>query len=257
VLARLWDRWLLDSEHTHGLLVVPAALWLLWIRRRYLPPARSGSWNGLVLLVLASAVRVAGKALYLEPLEQFSIIPALAGVIWFLGGWRVMLWSAPVLVFLALAIPLPYFLAVNQARVLQRITATGSAFLLQTAGVPAWAEDHIIQTDRETLDVAYGCSGLQMMMSFAAVTFAAALMVRANVVERTAIFLAAVPIAVIGNIIRVAATGYAYQYAYGRQVRDFFHDAGGVAVMIPLSIVMLFGCMAVYNACFPRREVAE
>src|SRR5690606_18752901 len=103
----------------------------------------------------------------------------------------------------------------------------------------AFAEGNIIQTVVGPLDVAYACSGLQMMVAFLAVTYAFAVLSNYPMSGKVAIFLSAIPIAVVCNILRITATGIAYQFFDTENVRRVFHDFGGL-LLVPIAISLVF-----------------
>src|SRR5262249_6095679 len=65
-LIRSWSD---EQDYSHGFLVVPFAVLLLWLRRDSFPKeSRIPGWGGLVLIGLSFGVRYVGERFYLTPL---------------------------------------------------------------------------------------------------------------------------------------------------------------------------------------------
>ncbi len=253
-MVTLGQRLFSDPEHSHGLFTPIIAGIVLYARRRYLPFIMGPSVIGLLVVLIGAAVRMVGVIYTIQPFEHISMVIVLAGLIWFLFGINVLWWATPAFLIFALGLPLPNMLATQQAARLQAWNAQASAFLMQVLGIPALPQGHIILTTKGDLDIAYACSGLQMMMAFLSVSATVAMLIKAHWAERIAIFLAGIPIALLCNILRVTITAIAYEHFDGKAVRDFFHDAGGY-VFIPVALFMLYGLIWLYDKAFPRRQV--
>src|SRR5262245_23798066 len=110
-LAGLYSKWVNDPQYSHGLLVAPFAIGLLWSKRDRFPrDVRPAPLLGLILLVVAVAGRVLGGVIYFAWLEAFSLLPFLAALLLIFGGFRVLRWSLPAIAFLVFMIPMPYSL---------------------------------------------------------------------------------------------------------------------------------------------------
>jgi exosortase len=231
--------WGSDPQYSHGFLVPAFSAYLLWSRRGLLQACRRGtSWWGVGLLAAAGLLRVAGAYLSFDWLEGMSLLPCLTGLAVLLGGVPALRWSWPALAFLAFMIPLPYRLAHGLSAPLQGITTEVSGYAMQTLGLPCLVEGNTVLLQTTRLSVAEACSGLSMLIVFAALTTAAAIVVRRPTLDRVALVASAVPIAIVANAVRIIATGVAYATA-GPQLADLiFHDLAGW-FMMPLAIGLL------------------
>ena len=61
--------------------------------------------SSLAILMAAQALRVFATVAYIDTLESFTFIPALAGVFVMAGGLRVLRWSGWPIVFLVFMLP--------------------------------------------------------------------------------------------------------------------------------------------------------
>jgi len=231
-LVRVWDR---EPDYSHGFLVIPLALYFLWVRRERFPGLATGlAWSGLALIGASLAIRFLAGRFYLDALDGWSILAWLAGVVWLLGGRKVLRWAMPSIAFLFFMIPLPYRLEHAMRLPLQRVATEISCWSLQSLGQPALAEGTTILLGEHQLGVEEACSGLRIFMVVVALAFAYLMLVRRSWWERVWLLLSIVPIALVANATRVVVTGLLYQYASGEAAQKFSHDVAGW-MMIPLA----------------------
>ncbi|QDV27310.1 exosortase/archaeosortase family protein [Aureliella helgolandensis] len=248
-LARTWQT---NPDYSHGWLVVLFSLYLLWAGRKKLaslsdsgsPLISDGLWWGVALLVAGLLLRLVGIYMRVLTFEALSLIPFLLGALGILLGRRAMLWALPALLFLVFTVPLPGFLAGRMSGGLQAVATSISTFFLQTAGVPAIADGNIISLSNGEIGVAEACSGLRMLYAFFALTVGACLVIDRSLIEKLAIGMAAVPIAIAVNCIRIVATGLAYEHFGAETAEKIFHDVAGW-VMMPMGFAILLGGLAI------------
>jgi exosortase len=238
-LGTLARRWAHDPQYTHGYVVPIFALIVLWFRRDQLAWDRlAPSWWGVVFLLLGAGLRQVGAMLYVELLEGFSLLPSLVGVCLLLGGWAMLRWAWPALTFLLFILPLPYQVDVL-SQPLRRLATVASTYALQTLGLPAIAEGNIIVVDDLRVGVIEACSGLGMLMTFFALSTAVAFVMNRPLSERVLIFVSAVPVGVLMNVMRITVTVFLLRFANAEVARFVFHEVAGW-VMMPLALVVLW-----------------
>jgi exosortase len=239
-LGRMAERWYADPQYSHGFLVPFFAAALLWFRRDQRPrtaPAPN-AW-GLAILAGAALLRLASAYFYFDPLDAFSLLPALVGMCVLLGGWPALGWAWPGIAFLGFMLPLPYQLETALGVPLRRFATLASTYLLETLGFPALTEGNVIRIGEVRLGVIDACSGLGMLMTFFALATAVAVVVRRPWPDRLALVLSAVPIAVLANVVRITASGAAFTVITGDGARHFLHDLTGW-LMMPLALGLLW-----------------
>src|SRR5262249_54091757 len=172
-LSGLYSKWVNDPQYSHGLLVAPFAIGLLWSKRDRFPrDVRPAPLLGLVMLVVAVAGRVLGGVIYFAWLEAFSLLPFVAALLLIFGGFRVLRWALPAIAFLLFMIPMPYALEIQLGAPLQTVATIASTYVLQTLGQPALAEGNTILIKDFKLGIVEACSGLRMLVTF--ITFSTA-----------------------------------------------------------------------------------
>jgi exosortase len=249
-LASMVETWWTIPDYSHGFFVAPVALYLAWVRRDRLPTyGRPAPITGGILLAFALGASLFGTLAHIRPLSQYPIVLAIAGTVLAVRGRRAFWWGLPMIAYLLFAIPLPHSLASHLALPLQHMGASGAVFLLETAGVPALADGTLIELENAQLNVAFACSGLQMVISFGAVCTAIALLSDYSAVGKIFISLSALPIAVACNILRIALISWAHRYELVPPKQ--MHDAGGILI-VPVTVMLVFLGIFLFEKCFPK-----
>jgi exosortase len=241
-LVKMAERWSSDPQYSHGFIVPVFALVVLWSRRDLLNGVVwEPAWVGGLLMGIGFALRYIAIPSDIESLDALSLLPTLFGMTLLVGGWSVLRWTWPALAFLGFMMPLPFSAEMAMSQPLRRIATEMSTYVLQTLGCPAWAEGNIIFIDEIPLGVEQACSGLGMLMTFFALATAMAMIVHASLADRLILVASAIPIAILANVIRITATGYAYHLG-GRDsqlAQLIYHDLAGW-LMMPLAVAMLW-----------------
>ncbi len=76
------------------------------------------------------------------------------------------------------------------------------------------------------------CSGLKMMVTFAAFSVGAVLLMQRSRFEKLMVLLGIIPIAVLTNVLRITATGVSFANISDKATQDFLHDAYGYMMML-------------------------
>ena len=249
---RLFEIWWHEPSYSHGFLVLPIAGLILWLRRDQLASVAIRpnvlGWVGLAAILAVRWVLYERNELWAE---QATIPLVAASLVLAFGGWPLLWWAAPGLLFSLLMLPLPPRINLILAAPLQTIATLASAGILALTGLPVLSEGHIIFVGTEPLEVARACNGLSMLLSFVTLITAVVLLARDRPTwERIVLLLSTIPIALTSNILRIVVTAWCYylfgpksvvNYGFGKTtVGDLGHDAAGWGMMpIALGLVLL------------------
>lgn len=239
MLRVFFGKWVSDPQYSHGFLVPLFSAYLL--RRAWqdgLPVHRPLPWVGGCLLVLALAMRAAAGSLLFHQLDAASFLLALAAIVVAAGGMPLLNRTGPALAFLIFMVPLPYELERNVGQPLKTAATVSSTFLLQTLGQPAIRDGNLILIDEVRLGVVDACSGLKMMVTFAAFSVGAVLLMRRTRFEQLMVLLGIIPVAIVANVLRITATGLGYTVFSDKGTLDFLHDLFGW-LMMPVGVALL------------------
>ena len=233
----LGRRWLDDPNYTHGFLVAPIALAILWQRRDLLArlPIAPSPWGWLFL---AATLALRGYLYHRNEqwLETATIPLVIAGLTLAFFGRRIARVALPAIAFLWLMMPLPSGINDLIAGPLQTLATIGSTALLQVMGLPVVAEGNVILIGAARLEVARACNGLSMLLSFITLIGAVAFLARSLPLwQRVVLLLSTVPIALVSNILRITATAWAYHLLGVKKGEEFAHDMAGW-LMMPIAL---------------------
>ena len=232
-LENLASTWWRVADYSHGFLVVPLAIYLLWVRRATFPGLTSTSpWLALCFLALSVAMRLAGDVFFFTFLGGWSIVPWVAAAVALVGGYRLLAWSWPAVLFLLFMVPLPFALENELSGPLQRIATIMSTAVLQFLGQPAFAEGNVILLGDVRLEVAQACSGLRLFVGIVALTYAYVAIISRPWWEKAILIVAAAPIAILANVARIVITGLLYQVLHGEAARKAIHDFAGWGMVL-------------------------
>ncbi len=237
-LAAMADRWSTDPRYAHGYFVPIFSLALLWMRRSRLDGVKAGksTW-GLALVGLGAIAQLVGGYFRIGTLEGLALLPYLSGLALLLGGWRVLGWAWPAIAFLAFMIPLPWRVENLLGPPLQSMATTASTYLLQTLGFMAFADGNVIQLNEARIGVVDACSGLSMLITFVALSTAAALVVKRPLFDKIVLVVSSIPVALVANIARITLTGILHDKVGGHVATTFYHDLAGW-LMIPFALIL-------------------
>ncbi len=236
-LSRIWAG---DPNYSHGYFVVPFALAILWLRLPQLDRSRlAPSWWGWALLVGVFALRTLLYQINEQWGEDATIPLAAAGLALAFGGWPLLRWALPAVVFLGFMLPLPHRLSTILAYPLQRLATVGSCDILHVMGLPVLAEGNVILIGGGRLEVARACNGLSMLLSFVTLITFLAILIRRPIWEKIILLASAIPIALVVNVLRITITAL-FVNRYGTdEVLGLPHDWAGY-LMMPMALVIVF-----------------
>jgi exosortase len=218
--------WWTDPEAGHGLLLAPVAGWLAWRNRHgvELVPNRA---LGIIGLVAAVVLRYAsGLAAELFTMRASMILALAALVVYFGGVRRLLAWWLP-FALLTLSVPLPAVIVNSLALPLQFTASKMGAALLQGRNVPVRLTGNIILLPGHRLFVTEACSGLRSLTALLSLGVLAGGLWLRFPIPRALLVVAAIPIAVVLNGIRVFLTGFLVYFVDPALGEGFMHMTEG------------------------------
>ena len=101
----------------------------------------------------------------------------------------------------------------------------------------AFAEGNVIQLNEARIGVVDACSGLSMLITFVALSTAAALVVKRPLLDKIVLVASSIPVALLANIARITLTGVLHDTVGGHAATTFYHDLAGW-LMIPFALIL-------------------
>jgi exosortase len=225
--------WATNPQYSHGFLVVPFAAFLLWHRRAlFTPQKRDRAWIGVVILLVGCLLKLVGGFFAFAWPDRISVLFLVAGCFGTLGGWAALRWAWPALAYLGFMVPLPGRVETLLSGPLQRFATVVSANVLQTLGFFAQPDGTVLILSEADLGIVEACSGLRMLLAFAALSTAVAVVINRPTWQRWAVVAGAVPVALVCNVARIVATAIVLETAGPKWSDLVFHDLAGYLMMV-------------------------
>jgi len=240
ILVHLVGQWWRDPNFSHGFFVPAFSLFVLWQDRPRLAAVRlRPSWSGLLILAFALSVLVVGVLGAELFLSRVSLLLVIAGLIVLFAGWkffRALLFPWAFLIFM---IPIPAIIFNQITFPLQFLASRVASAVLPLAGVPVLREGNVIMLPDMALEVAEACSGIRSLLSLATLAIIYGYLLEPRKMIRVLLAMAAVPVAVAANSLRIVGTGLLVQYWDPDKAEGFFHAFSGWLIFV-VSLAMLF-----------------
>ncbi|MBD9355773.1 exosortase A [Methylomonas albis] len=166
VFFETWDSivaiWSRSETFTHGFLVAPVSLWLIWLRRdhyRDLQPAFSKL--GLLFIVASGFGWLIADLVHVAVIQQWAVVGVLVGGFWAVLGGHVIAQMLFPMAFLFLMVPF------GEAFIppLMEYTATFVVTLIRLSGMSVYREGLFFTLTSGNWSVVEGCSGLRYLIS--------------------------------------------------------------------------------------------
>ena len=254
ILANLASQWWNDPDFSHGFFIPMFSGLVIWrMRRQLLSLNLAPSWLGLLIVVgglITLVVGVLGAELFLS---RSSLLLILAGLVVLFFGWRVFGVTFFPWAFLFLMIPIPAILYNQLTFPLQFLASKFATGLLSLAGVPVLREGNVIRLPAMSLEVVEACSGIRSLISLTSLAIVFAYFLEVRIWKRVALVIAAVPIAVAANGLRIMGTGLLVQYWDPDKAEGFFHEFSGWVIFL-FSLIMLFAAHRLMNLRWSRGD---
>ncbi len=240
VLAGLVRQWWIEPASSHGLLLIAVAGVVVnrrWRRWQALPlePRDAGLAVVAAGLLIFAGGTITGDVFIL----RVSLPLVIVGAVLALAGPRHLRLMVAPLGLLLLAIPLPAVVVTHVTMPLQLIASHVAAGVLNAFQIPVVREGNLLMLERVTLEVADACSGLRSLISLISVTAVCAAFFSMRPRRVVLLMAAAVPVAIIGNGLRVAATGLLSTWIGEAAARGFLHDLTGYAAFVAMCAIIV------------------
>lgn len=245
-LRWLINEWLTNDYYSHGWLVIPVSAFLAW---RLWPEGQGEPANlGLIPLglgLLGYLLALLNKAYFLAAL---ALIVLLGGLLWFLMGGRALRRLAFPLGFLVFMVPLPF---VERASLpLQLLTGTCSTAVARAAGVDATVQGAQVTLPDIDLVVGAQCSGLRSIVALFTLVAIFIFVLEGPWWGRLLLALSAVPVAILGNILRVASLLWVADTWGAGAGTTYYHDYSGIVFFL-----VAFALLLLLSRVFRCREI--
>lgn len=250
----IWNR----PEYGHGLIIPFIAAFLVWQRRDELERRPfSGSWVGVLVVLLAAGLQFAGVLSSLFIVQQYAALVGFYGLVLALTGTAVFLRLAMPLAILLFMIPLPNFLYNNLSAQLQLISSQIGVAVIRFCDISVYLEGNVIDLGSMKLQVAEACNGLRYLFPLMTLGFIMAYFFQAALWKRVLIFLSSIPVTIFMNSLRIGIVGVTVEHWGLRAAEGFLHDFEGWVIFMASTAVLLLEIVLLSSLGRDRRPWRE
>ena len=154
--------WWRSETFTHGFLIAPIVIWLIWEKRQELARlVPRPQYIALLPLLLFGFFWLFGQVMDAAVVQQIALIGILVSGLWAILGTPVVWAIAFPLAFLFLAVPIGEGLI----PVLMEFTADFTVGLLKLTGIPVYREGLFFTLPSGNWSVVEGCSGVRYLIA--------------------------------------------------------------------------------------------
>ncbi len=233
----LWGEWLNNSYYSHGLLLAPVALYLVgWQLWQQQPQPGKGQSRGIVVLALAILVYSLALSQRAYYVAAIALVGVLAGLVWSLWGGAMVRRLALPFCLLGLTVPLPLVEAATLPMALW--TGNYAARLARLFGLELTVVGNAILLPNAELVVGAQCSGMNSLISLFSLTVLLAYLVKGSWWGRGTLVLMTFPLAVLGNLLRVANLLFVARYWGADASFVFYHDVSGPLFFLVMMLIL-------------------
>jgi len=240
LLSLIWQR----AEYLgHGYVIPAVSLWLIVSDRAKIASAlRDGEVPALgpVAVLAASLFEAAAVSGEVVTAAGAGIPLVLAATAYAVGGTRLLRTAIVPIGFLALMVPIPNFLQAWTLLKLKLLVSEIAVSILQTAGYVVAQQGNTILIPGHDLFVADACSGFTSIVTMLPLAVVVSYLLSRGVWRRVVIIGSVIPLALVGNTLRILLTVGFISHGWLEFRDGIFHENLGLATFA-LGTVALIG----------------
>jgi exosortase len=239
VLYRLGAQWKNDEDMGHGFFVPIIAGYIIWQRRFQLAALNpEPNYWGLVLIVWGAVQLMLGTLGAELFLSRTAFLISLVGVIWFLGGTKILRALSFPLFLLIFMIPIPAIVYARITLPLQIFASRVAENVLGWVNIPVLRDGNVLELASQKLSVAEACSGIRSLLSLSFLSLIYAYFFDNKVWMRGALLIGTIPIAIAANASRVTLTGILSEVRTDLAEGAFHMFEGWVLFLVALALLV-------------------
>jgi len=226
-----WKEWWQEgSAYSHGILIPPLALLMIWQRREELERlAWRPALTGLALVLLGLTLQLFARWGCSTMVSWASFLVVVTGGIAFVAGWPVARRLLPPVLFLTFMVPMSAMLTQPLVFGAQMISTRVAVLLLRVMGFQVHQLGTIIQMENYTLQVALPCSGFKTLIALSAFAACFTYLLRGSLPKKLLLFGTAMVLSVVVNGLRISLVGVTGELI-SSTAATWVHDNGGLPV---------------------------
>jgi exosortase len=246
----MWERWLArDSYYSHGFLVPFITGFLIYRKRQILvniPKAKNNL--GFCIFLAGILLQIVSSFWRVHFISGFSMPVVLFGLVLYLYGIQFTKEIAFALLFLFFMIPMPLVFISEMSLYLKLLTTKLTIMVTNVFGITVVNQGNVLYFAKGHMVVGDVCSGLRSLISLLAMGALYAYLLPLSTAKRVFLFLSAIPISVISNMVRMFVLCIIAHFWGVEKTGGLIHDSTGILIYITA-----FGLLFSLDKIFLRR----
>ncbi|GBD95582.1 MAG TPA: exosortase [Nitrospirae bacterium] len=252
VFASLYSmRW--DSvDYTHAYFILPISLWLTWRKRREIKKifqeAVPGKKNlfSFCILFLGLLMFIFGWRQNYIFIQALSLIPFLFGLTGYLYGINMVKTLSFPILYLLLLVPPPFGILDSITLPMRHGISVATEAILKLLGYPISREGLLLTIGYNDIFMGQPCSGFRSLITMFSLVLVYVYISKGNMTKKLILTSFIVPMALVGNLVRVI-TLCLITFYFGEEVgQGFFHNFSGIVIFI-ITLLGLMGVEAILD----------
>lgn len=191
-IVEIWNR---SRTYTHGFLIIPISLWLVWIKQKYYKTLHpTVDWKVIVVVLISGLIWLLADLINVQVIKQYATVGLLVSGLWLVLGSVAKEMVFPLL-FLFFMVPvgeqlIPY---------LMEFTASFTVKLIRFTGISVYREGMYFTLTSGNWSVVEACSGINYLIASITLGFVYAYLTYTSLWKRCLFVLLSMIIPVLAN----------------------------------------------------------
>ena len=248
VLVSMAHDWSTNDNYSHGFFIPLISGYMIYAMKEELRqlPLKPVTWGVLLFVAGVGQLYIArvGSEYFLQ---RTSIIFVLLGIVLFLLGKAITRKLVVPIFYLLFMVPLPAIIWNKIAFPMQLFSSAVTEQVIRAIGIPVFREGNVLHLAQTTLEVVDACSGLRSLTTMFALSAAFAWFSALSKGRKWVLFLAAAPIAIFANIVRLTGTAGLASIYGEKMAQGFLHDFSGLFVFVVGLLLLILTSKLLYG----------
>lgn len=239
-------------DYTHAYFILPLSLWITWRKRQEIRniihqerPDKKGLLSFSVLL-LGILMYIFGLRQDYVFIQSFSLIPVLFGLAGFLYGKNMVKTLSFPILYLLLLIPPPFGILDSITLPMRHGISILTEKILFFLDYPISREGLLLTVGYNDIFMGAPCSGFRSLITMFSLVLVYVYIIKGNLSKKFILTSFIIPMALLGNLVRVITLCLITFYFGEEAGQGFFHNFSGIVIFI-ITILGLMGAESIFD----------
>lgn len=238
-------------DYTHAYFILPVSLFLTWRKRDQIGKILRNTKHevnlpGLAILLSAILMFIFGWRQIYYMISVFSLIPFLIGLILYLYGKELLKELLFPILYLLLLVPPPLGVLDNITLPMRYLISDATEIILAFINYPITREGLLLTIGYNDIFMGQPCSGFRSLITLLSLGIVYVYLSNSSTPKKILLTAFIVPLALLGNLIRVITLCLITFYFGEEAGQGFFHNFSGI-VMFIITILGLISLESILN----------